>query len=72
MTVLHRRTATAELAIDAAFAELELIENLMSIYRPASQLSRLNRDGVLKNPHPYLLDVLQFANSIFQTDPGCI
>jgi len=70
MTVLHRNESRADRAIDAAFSELELIENLMSIYRPNSQVARLNRDRVLSNPHPYLLDVLQFSESMSQKTNG--
>lgn len=45
LTVLHRDPKTGEAAIDAAFRELELIEDIMSIYRANSELSRLNRYG---------------------------
>ncbi len=45
ITALHVDGKTAADAVDAAFAELELVEELMSIYRPHSQLSRLNRNG---------------------------
>src|SRR5262245_18219373 len=61
LAVRHPRPAAAERAIAAAFAELELVERLMSIYRPDSQLSRLNRDGVLEQPHPHLVAVLRQA-----------
>ena len=45
--VLHPRREVAERAVEAAFAELELVENLLSVYRPHSQVSQLNRDRVL-------------------------
>lgn len=61
ITAMHADGATAERAIAAAFAELELVESLMSIYRPQSQLIRLNREGVLHDPHPHLLAVLRHA-----------
>jgi thiamine biosynthesis lipoprotein len=51
----------ANRAIDAAFAELESIEQVMSLYRPDSQICRLNREGVLDNPHSYLVEVLRQA-----------
>jgi len=51
----------ATLAMDAAFAEIELVESLMSIYRPDSQLSRLNRHGEIRDPHPYFVEVLARA-----------
>src|SRR5438045_1210326 len=50
ITALHPNRETAERAIAAAFAELEHVEETMSLYRPHSQLCRLNRDGVLDNP----------------------
>ena len=59
MLALHRSRDVARQAIDDAFAELETIERVMSVYRPDSQLSQLNRDGVIDNPHPYLLDIMQ-------------
>ncbi|MGK0185584.1 MAG: thiamine biosynthesis lipoprotein [Verrucomicrobiales bacterium] len=64
LTVLHQDAALAERAIDAAFCELELIESVMSIYRSTSQVCRLNHDGVLNNPNPHLLSVLNFARNI--------
>ncbi len=69
MTVLHCDKAEAEAALDAAFAELELIESVMSLYRPDSQVCRLNRDGCLSNPHPHLVKVLKHAAQVAaQTD----
>lgn len=56
---LHERAAN--IAIDAALAELETVEQTMSIYRADSQLSQLNRDRVLRQPHPYITTVLQTA-----------
>ena len=61
MKALHSDHKTAAAAYDDAFAELELVEQVMSIYRPQSQLSRLNRDGVLDDPHPYFVEVLETA-----------
>lgn len=59
--VRHSSMKCAELAISAAFSELELIESLMSIYRSDSQLSRLNRYGYLVSPHKYMRRVLRQA-----------
>ena len=61
MTVLHRDPAAGERALTAAFAELDRVDDLMSVYRPASQVSRLNRDGRLHDPHPCLVEVLRAA-----------
>jgi thiamine biosynthesis lipoprotein len=70
MTALHQDRRTAAAAVDAAFAELELVEELMSIYRPQSQLSRLNRDGVLDSPHPYIVAVLRYAQDLAERTEG--
>ena len=70
ITALHVDTQQAEQAIDAAFAELELVEQLMSIYRSHSQLSQLNRDGVLEHAHPHLLQVLSAAQTMSDRTGG--
>lgn len=70
ITALHRDRRTAELALVDAFAEIELVESLMSVYRPESQLSRLNRDGHLAEAHPHLLDVLRSAVELSRRTRG--
>lgn len=61
LTVLGLAPSQARRALDAAFAEIETVEQVMSIYRPTSQLSQLNRNRILKRPHRYLLEVLTVA-----------
>lgn len=70
LTALHEDRRTAEAALDEAFAELERIEEAMSLYRPHSQLCRLNRDGVLDDPDPYLVDVLRGAAAAAERSGG--
>lgn len=70
MTVMGLPRDRAELALDAAFAQLELVEQVMSLYRPDSQLCRLNRDRVLDQPHPYLVEVLTAAAATAQRSDG--
>ncbi len=70
ITALHADRKTAADAVDAAFAELELVEELMSMYRPESQLSRLNRDGELGGPHPYFVEVLRAAQDMSRRSGG--
>ncbi|HZN35777.1 MAG TPA: FAD:protein FMN transferase [Pirellulaceae bacterium] len=70
LTVRDRRADEAELAIADAFEELALVERLMSIYRPDSQLSRLNATGELFDPHPHLLAVLSHAQRTSQQSGG--
>jgi FAD:protein FMN transferase len=64
MVALHESREAAIRALDAAFAELALVDELMSLYRPDSQLSRLNRTGVLRQPHPYLVSVIERAQRV--------
>jgi len=70
MLALHERAEQAAAGLDAAFAELERVENALSIYRPDSALSRLNRDGVLEQPHPCLVEVLQAAQEMARQSNG--
>lgn len=70
ITALHENPDVAERAITAAFAELNLIEDVMSLYRPHSQLSRLNRDGVLNDPHPHFVQVLATARRMSERSAG--
>jgi thiamine biosynthesis lipoprotein len=61
ITVFHEDAATAERALDASFAALDAVEDALSLYRPNSAISRLNRDGALDDPHPDLASVLRSA-----------
>lgn len=70
LTALHEDRRLAELAIDDAFAELERIEEVMSLYRPHSQLCRLNREGVLHDPDPSLVTVLRAATAMSERSGG--
>ena len=70
MTVLHADKHVANTALDAAFAELERIESVLSLYRPESQISRLNREGVLEAPDAWLIEVLRFAADVAEKSGG--
>ncbi len=70
MTALHASEGKAGAALGAALAELEHIESVMSIYRPESQLSQLNREGVLESPDSLLVEVLQYAAEVAERSGG--
>lgn len=70
ITALHQDGEAGRLAVDAAFAELALIERVMSIYREDSELSRLNRSGQLDSPHTTLIEVLMAANEWSRATDG--
>lgn len=50
--------------------ELARLENIFSLYRPTSEISRLNRDGYLDLPSADLLDVLSLSRSIHVATDG--
>jgi thiamine biosynthesis lipoprotein len=70
MTALHESQAAAERALDAAFAELDTVESVMSLYRPNSQLCQLNAQHELRQPHPYLVQVLRKAEAVSAASDG--
>jgi len=61
VTALHADGEAAGRAAQAALAEIGLIDALMSLYRPESQLARLNREGLLSAPHRYLVAIFREA-----------
>ena len=70
ITVYHKSDAQAQAALRAAFAELERVEALLSIYRPDSEVSRLNRNGQLQRPSADLLNVLHHAQALAKATDG--
>lgn len=59
--VYHEDRVKAEGAITEALAALDQLEDLLSLYRPHSQICQLNREGILRQPHADLLQVVQCA-----------
>ncbi len=70
MTVVHPGGDEAERALDEAFAELNLVDRLMSLYDPTSQLSELNKYGCLDRPHPHIVSVLRASRELSQRTDG--
>lgn len=68
--VLHEDGSAASRAIDLALAELAKVEKVMSLYRPESDLCRLNREGILRQPHPFLVEVLNKARQLSELTGG--
>ncbi|WP_170332418.1 FAD:protein FMN transferase [Ruegeria arenilitoris] len=62
--------AQAAPIIAAAEAEMDRLENIFSLYRPQSELSRLNRDGHLSGPAPELLNILSLCTAIHEASDG--
>ncbi len=69
ITVVHPDHVLADRAIDAAFAEVRQIEQVLSIYLPDSQVSRLNREGEVQ-AHPHLLNMLSASLDLSRRSDG--
>ncbi len=70
LRVLHDDEAVARAALADAMQALRGVDRLMSLHRPDSALSRLNREGHLERPDPRLLTVLQTAQATAQLTGG--
>lgn len=70
VAVRHADAALAQQAIGEALAVVGQIHRLMSIHDPASEVFRLNRDGVLRRPDPRLLEVLRHARALSRLSGG--
>lgn len=64
LTVLADCPETGQRAVEAALAEVRLVDRLMSLYRPDSQVSQLNREGIIAAPHRYLVSILRAAEAM--------
>ena len=70
ITAMHGSRDRAERAVGAAFGALDQVEQVMSLYRPQSQLCRLNRERVLDGPEPGLVAVLRRAQELARRTGG--
>ena len=70
ITVFHDDPQQGEFAIQQAFAAIDQVEQLMSLYRLDGQLVRLNREGFLDLPHPELVRVLNYATQLSEQSGG--
>ena len=58
ITLCHPNRVIAGRAVNAAVAEIERLEGIFSLYRPNSDISRLNRDGQLNFPSGAFVDLM--------------
>lgn len=68
--VAHTDATQAERALDAAVGTIRHVEAHMSLFDPDSAICRLNRDGVLRSPHPDLVRIFRLAQSISARSGG--
>ncbi len=63
------RAAAAE-TFAAVAAEVDRLEDIFSLYRPTSALSRLNRDGRIDAPPPELVMLLELCDALHRVTGG--
>lgn len=61
IVALHASRHIVERALGDALDELHRIEDVVSLYRPGSEISRLNRQGVLERPNPDFVSLLRYS-----------
>jgi len=66
----HREADELDRALDAAVAAIRRVEASMSLYRPDSEISRLNRTGSLESPSADLLAVLHAGQEVSRRSRG--
>jgi FAD:protein FMN transferase len=64
LTVTAQSDEHANKAIDAGFAEIRAIGKAFNLFDPASEVSRLNAQGSLRNPSSLMRDVLHMTDHI--------
>ena len=60
----------ADAIVARVMAEIDRLENILSLYRPNSALWRLNRDGHLQDPPFELLECLSLADAVHLASGG--
>lgn len=70
MRLWHANGDHARRTLARMTAEVQRLENIFSLYRAESELSRLNRDGVLQGASPALRDVLDYALALAVASNG--
>jgi thiamine biosynthesis lipoprotein len=70
LTVLGDDREAAQAAAEATLERMAELENVLSAYRPDSDLSRLNVSGALEQAPEALLDVLRRADGISRLGDG--
>ena len=70
ITVIHPDREAARRLVDAGFTEMSRLEGLLSRHRSDTPLARLNRDGLLADAPPELIEVLGRALEYSELSDG--
>ncbi len=70
VAAVHDDAEVALAAVRAALAQVRHVDGLMTVYRPESQVGRLNATGILSDPDPHLVRVLDFSQRLAALSDG--
>ena len=70
ITIYHPNQKEAEDILIESHKKLVQLENLFSLYKENSQLSMLNKNGYLENPHPDMLKLLNLSKKYSEITNG--
>jgi thiamine biosynthesis lipoprotein len=70
LLALHQDPAVLAAALDESVAAIRRVHRTMSLFDPESEVSRLNRDGFLRRPDPWLIEALEICRRISQASAG--
>jgi thiamine biosynthesis lipoprotein len=70
IAAVHQNPDVAQAAIEEALNQTRRIDALMTVYRPDSQVGRLNVFGEIVDPDPHLVRVLEFSQRLAALSDG--
>jgi thiamine biosynthesis lipoprotein len=70
IAAIHEDPGVAAEAIGEALDRTRRIDSLMTVFRPESEVGRLNAQGTLPNPDPHLVRVLEFSQRLAALSDG--
>ena len=70
ITICHRDADRARRLLQRCVAEIRRLEDVLSLYRRGSAITRLNRRGFIDHPPPDLVHVLSLARSFGEVTGG--
>jgi thiamine biosynthesis lipoprotein len=70
IAAVHGDPPAAAGAVHEALAAVLRVDGLMTVYRPSSEVARLNAEGQLAHPDPHLVHVLEFCRSLAAASDG--
>jgi thiamine biosynthesis lipoprotein len=70
VAAVHEDADVAAAAIAEALERTRGVDALMTVFRPSSEVGRLNADGALRDPDPHLVRVLEFSQRLAALSDG--